>query len=367
MKISYKQNAVLFYLFIIKFLFIFIAEFGYSKVSQLGDSHRYLESTLTFSASVLYSSTALMEFTGAIVKYLQPPLYHFPAMILSFIGVVISFNALKKRDVFRNKWLLYIFILLNLMPSYLIWTSIHSKEAIATLFMSYFAVLLINMIDKREKVSKVLLLFFCYLLLIFKPQYFVAIISVAIYLYLLIKFRLNAYLSILLFLCIFIVQFALLVSVSEYIDLVTLNMYSHFDPENAKSTRENIYFVNEGDFFRGMLHGMFLSFWGPTINETITRPVWAVFFLESLVIMLVFVFLYFGQIYKLLSYKFNFIAFGVLFFSLFWLLLVHYPFGIFNPGSAIRYRQNFYPFLVPLLIFMYHWVTKPPNLDGEIK
>lgn len=365
MKIHYKCNAVLFYLFLIKFLFVFIAEFGYSKLSQLGDTHRYLESVASLNLSLLFSSTAMMEFSGAIVKYLQPPLYHLPAMSLSFIGVALSFNALKKRGVFENKWLLYVFILLNIMPSYLIWTSIHSKEAVASLFMSYFAVVIINIIERKDRVNKTLFLLLLYLLMVFKPQYFVAIISIILYLYLLMKLRVNAILATFVFICMFLSQFTLLFSLSEYIDLVTLNMYSHFDPENAKSTRENIYFVNEGDFFRGMLYGMFISFWGPTVSETISRPMWAVFFLESFVIVIVFIALTFGRLHKLVSYKFNPVVFGVLFFAIFWLLLVHYPFGIFNPGSAIRYRQNFYPFLIPLLIYMYHWGANAPNGNGD--
>jgi len=34
-------------------------------------------------------------------------------------------------------------------------------------------------------------------------------------------------------------------------------------------------------------------------------------------------------------------------------LFVHYPFGVLNPGSANRYRQGFYSFIVILYYFLY--------------
>lgn len=355
MKIGYKQNKLLCFLFLIKLFFLFLAEFVYSRLSQLGDSHRYLEAYVPFSYRALINSTDFMFWTGGIVQFLQKPLYHLPAMLISFSGVVISFNYFKSIGVFKNKWLLFVFLAANLMPSYLLWTSIHSKEAIASTIMTFIVISLIKYErNEHDQVGFFFLVLISYFCLIFKPQYFAAIMSCLVFLFLYKNLKLKGSGLVCLFLLMIGTQAALLYSVRDLIDLISLNMYQHFDPENAQSTRENTYFVKEGDFFRGIFGNMFLAFWGPSVNEVLHRPMWAVFFVESAFIILLIVFLLLGCFKRVLIYKISPLVMGLLCFVLFWLLFVHYPFGIFNPGSAIRYRQSFYPFIVIILIYFYH-------------
>ena len=40
--------------------------------------------------------------------------------------------------------------------------------------------------------------------------------------------------------------------------------------------------------------------------------------------------------------------------SIDFLLLINYPFQIFNPGSAIRYRSSYYHIILALLLFLYN-------------
>ncbi|TMP83640.1 hypothetical protein CWB73_02130 [Pseudoalteromonas phenolica] len=329
------------------------AEFVYSQLSQLGDTHRYLETSPFFNASIFYSSTSMMEFTGSLVKYLQPPMYHLPAMVISFCGFVLVFNYFKSIGVFRSTNILILFVLANLMPSYLLWTSVHSKEAISVFIMSFFAVFLIKY-ERSEIKGKDWFAFiiFMYLGLVFKAQYFAAIISCLVFIYLYKKLNCKALGKLMLFTLMIGTQVLILFGLSDIIDAVTLNMYQHFDPENARSTRENIYFVNEGDFFRNMFSNMLLAAWGPTLAEVASKPLMALFFLESLCIALIIIILLFGMFKQLLNYQLNISVLVLSFLMIFWLLLVHYPFGIFNPGSAIRYRQNFYPLLITLLFYL---------------
>lgn len=51
--------------------------------------------------------------------------------------------------------------------------------------------------------------------------------------------------------------------------------------------------------------------------------------------------------------RLNVFYLGVFLTATLWILFVHYPFGALNPGSAIRYRGNFYAFLVIMFYFAY--------------
>jgi len=130
-------------------------------------------------------------------------------------------------------------------------------------------------------------------------------------------------------------------------------MPAHFSQE-AGSNRENTIWVEQYDFFRNAAYGMYIAFVGPTVDEALSKSIHMLAWIESMLILAAF---------GILSVKYILTStlrstFNVMFvcgFSLvtFWILLVHYPFGALNPGSAIRYRESFYAFLVILFFFMY--------------
>jgi len=332
---------------------MFFAEFLYTRFASLGDSHRYLSSSITVDYHIFFSSTRMMDFLGGVIGILPSFLYHFPALLISFWGIVILYKCLVDVNTLENNNTKLLFFILMVMPSFSMWTSIHSKEAVACFFMSVLASELIYKIVLKKFQRPWLLMISFYLLLIFKPQYFVAVASAYVFILLSNNFFTTGYQKLFLLICILSVQLSLLYYFKDIIDTLSLNMYDHFNVGDAKSTRDNIYFVHEGDFFRNMVSGMFLAFWGPTLVETIHRPMWGGFFLESLLIVSILAFLLIKPYRSLFRFKINTLTISVVFLCFFWLLFVHYPFGIFNPGSAIRYRQNFYPFLVCIGLYFF--------------
>jgi hypothetical protein len=99
---------------------------------------------------------------------------------------------------------------------------------------------------------------------------------------------------------------------------------------------------------------MFIGFMGPTVSEALSKPTHLLAFLESFFILSVFSY----ALLKLSMITINTGRINMFFVSVFltatlWILFVHYPFGALNPGSAIRYRENFYGFLVVLFYFCY--------------
>jgi hypothetical protein len=130
-------------------------------------------------------------------------------------------------------------------------------------------------------------------------------------------------------------------------------MYQFFVSDEARSTRENI-FIRENDFFRYIPWGMFIAFFGPTLSEMAAKPFQAIAGIESIFIILLFLHLS-KYIFIKFFLKFRFspiiiISYFVIFFGI---CFIHYPFGVFNPGSAIRYRTNFIFIFFILLTYLY--------------
>lgn len=137
--------------------------------------------------------------------------------------------------------------------------------------------------------------------------------------------------------------------VNEYAD----EMYVHFAMDGAESTRDNIW-VQENDFFRKAPLGMFEAFYGPTFSEMAAKPTHLIAGLESLFMLGLFVYLSWKMLSRFLAtYRFNATIVPVYFIIFSGICLLHYPFGIFNPGSAIRYRANFIFLFILLLLHLY--------------
>ena len=151
----------------------------------------------------------------------------------------------------------------------------------------------------------------------------------------------------------------------DLIDQLSHVMPHHFISVAGNATRENIYIVEQYDVFFNAPYNMFLAFWGPTYSEVIQKPINGLVFMESLFIL--FLFIYFIYIFLLKIYltkMINIMHLSVGFTSVFWILFVHMPFGLFNYGSAIRYRESFYSFLVILLFYIF---TKTKRMHRSIK
>ena len=99
---------------------------------------------------------------------------------------------------------------------------------------------------------------------------------------------------------------------------------------------------------------MVMGLWGPTVRETRISILHLFTFTESLFLfafLLVFIkkTVYVFLMQMKLQYRRLFIVLN----TLFWILFAQYIQGILNPGSAIRYRTNFYMLMVCLLYFIY--------------
>jgi hypothetical protein len=77
------------------------------------------------------------------------------------------------------------------------------------------------------------------------------------------------------------------------------------------------------------------AFIGPRFTEILTSPLHIVTFTESMLLIAALAFFVIRRLPSIPIY--SFIMGG---FTVFWIMFPNYPFGIMNPGSAIRYRTG---------------------------
>jgi len=148
----------------------------------------------------------------------------------------------------------------------------------------------------------------------------------------------------------------LTLSYKYWIDFLGYVMYmskSYFLAYDAGSNRWDISWSDLSDFFRNIWWGMPASIIGPTISESLNRPIFIPIFLEGLLSFYLIFYLLF-RLLNLSKKEPEYRAIIILGFlpALILALTIHYPFGLFNPGSAVRYKQSIAPlfYFYPLLL-----------------
>lgn len=326
--------------FVIRIIYLIFTIYVYAKLTQLGDTARYLTASLSSltDISLLWNSTKMMDAIGSIIGLLggYNILSNLFFTLLSFFTIKWVIDKYDFRQYINNKLLLVILSL----PNFCVWTSICSKETIGLLFSAILGSLILDFSNGYYVVKKRHILGI-YLCLVFKPQYFPFIAQGLFLIYWMNRFCRTIsgkiYLGCFIVLCNLIVLYLFKDVVNEYADV----MYTHFNLSDAKSTRENLW-LNDNDFFYEAPRGMFVAFFGPTLTEMLHSPTHLMAGIESFILLILFIVLGSRFLYRLFyNYKLNVTIFFSYFIIITGIALLHYPFGIFNPGSAIRYRTNF--------------------------
>jgi len=339
------------YYFIIRFIYLLFAVLVYAQLTTLGDN--YLSAFIRpFSWGIFYNSTHFMFFWGGIIATVfreNVILSNLPAMFISFFAVKWAVDKLELRKYVNNRLLL----LMISFPNFSIWTSIWSKETFGLVFTAIIAVLIINFINGNYKIKKIDILAF-YLCLLFNPQFMPFILQGLVFIFIannLLKHKpMGQFWLAIVFLCINVL---FLYAIRDIVNMYAETMHSFFVFPEAGATRENI-FLEENDFFRHLPRGMFISFFGPTLTEMVENPLHAIAGIESLFKIILFLYL---SKYVLIGCLRKFHVFPVPVISYIMIFIgigfIHYPFGIFNPGSAIRYRSRFIFLFIILLLYLY--------------
>lgn len=336
--------------FIIRIIYLIFTIYVYAKLTQLGDTARYLTASLSSitDISLLWSSTKMMDAIGSILGVLGGSniISNLPFTFVSFLTIKWVVDKYHFRHYINNKLLLLILCL----PNFCVWTSVCSKETVGLVFSAILGSLLLDYLDGKYTIKKIHV-FAVYLCLVFKPQYFPFIAQGLLLIYVMNRFcrTIGGRICFGCFIvfCNLMVLYLLKDVVNEYADV----MYAHFDLSGAQSTRDNLW-LKDNDFFYEAPRGMFFAFFGPTLTEMLHSPTHLMAGIESFIILILFIVLGSRFLYRLFyNYKLNVTIIFSYFIIITGIALLHYPFGIFNPGSAIRYRTNF--LFLFILLFLY--------------
>lgn len=330
-----------------KMVYMLLAIFVYARFTSLGDTNRYLNSERAAGEFIHLKASALMDIVASsIASLIGPVLANIPFVLLSSYGIYFSLTRLK----LSREQLVFVLLILSL-PSFGIWSSVASKEAVGVFYMGILVGTIIDVIEgNRIRVGLTLLAIF--LCAVFKPQYLIGYAASVVFVLTVRVGALRAGLQIGVIFCFFACSALALYLAREPISAYSLVMESHF--AMTGSTRDNDIWIEPNDVFFNAPYGMIIAFVGPTLTEALEKPTHFAAFMESAVI--VFIFIYSSA--RLLGQSLRTGFVNVFYAGLFltaslWILFVAYPTGALNPGSAVRYRTNFFGFLVVLHYYCY--------------
>lgn len=347
---SLKISRFWFIYFIIRLFYLFFSIFVYAKFTTLGDTERYLNAGFSFSLSALYNSTAFMDMIGGTVGRIlggNNVISNFPFMLISFCVIkwAIDILGIKKKE---NEFIL-LFILS--LPNFCVWTSVCSKEIFGLLFSANFGVLIIHFLEGDYKLRK-RDFWASYVCLLFKPQYYPFIAQGLLLIYLLNRQNKNWMYRLNVVGIFFIVNVLVLYLMKDIINGYANIMPMHFMSFDGTSNRNEDIWLADNDFYKKAPLGMFIAFWGPTMSEMLAKNTHFLAGIESFTIIGIFFWMSKNIIfYFWRTLKFNLLIGFTYFIIITGICFLHYPFGIFNSGSAIRYRTNF--LFLFILLFLY--------------
>jgi len=355
--ISSKIKKTTFFLLSMKLLYCIYGVFIFGKLSPLGDSGTYLASPVVLTTNILRNNTLLISTVTAIFKKILfiDFFVHIAFCLISFWGLKMVLETLRFSQTKE-----FILILMLSMPSFGMWTSVVSKESLSCLFTCFNIIWILNiLLGEKLRFPLWLNLLFLYLSIIMRPSVGIGIVLLISALYFYRIAWINKYVK-------FLAIILGIISAGAIVYIFTLTYVkdefipmaeAYFDPRyySSSSTREFGFWKTASDLYTKAPLGIFIANLGPTLMESISKPFFMPYFFEGLTFIFVSLFMIFmillSQAKKGVVNS-TFIIF--LIFGVFVILFINYPFGIYNPGSATRYRSSYYHIIVILLFYFFY-------------
>lgn len=347
-----------------------VAQFVYVPLGISGDQGGYLSGENTDSLDIFTNRTDFARFFYSKISVI------FPGILAALVSTILVAIAIYYSSKYFLPWInLRTFWLANLLPHFLIWSSLASKEAIFIIPSIYLVSFCAKLAYDEPFPGWQIGWYFLILLFMFfmRPTYAIG------YGYLLISslilssnFSLkikqvnsikrfsNSSAIILFFIFFCVVSFILYQYIfdnqsSAYAYMSSFQSY--FLSYDGNTNRSNIEWNSVASFFSNMPLGIPFSIIGFTPAEALENVKYLPAFLEGII---AFLFLIWLLIKLIGRAKVDLNVRSALYLcflpALFIMILAHYPLGIFNPGSAIRYKQSLAPafYFYPLYLLSLH-------------
>lgn len=324
--------------------------FIYSRFSQLGDANSYLAGAYseTGDARTIFITVLATRLIGLVHIDL---LAHLVYSLFAASGIAYMVHQAKVHG--RYRWPL---LLVLLLPNFGVWASVIGRESLFIGLLGFFMGAVIGFFLRRG-LLRLLLALACVAGMAFIRTPYGVGMGLFLLMFLLYawgpRVPLSTGVQALAFLGIgALVLMLVWPSLDDYIANTVLPKAKTFFTIASDTTRLWINIDTTGNYFRSLWWTLPLALIGPTPAEVMARPVMLPFLMSGLAII------------GLLLYSVN-VAFrrsppGVVrkILVLAWLpamvfiLLSYVPFGIYNPGSGIRYESCFLLFLVLPSMFL---------------
>ena len=351
-----RVKKSIFILFVAKIIYTLYGVFVFSKISSISDADSYLNAPIIISQNLLVSNTVLM---GTITALLKRILFidffvHLAYSLFSFYCLKLLIESLK-----LSRKLEYFLVFMLILPSFGTWTSVIVKESLSCSLSSIGLIWIVNLINNEKIRFPMLINIICiYFTLVLRPIIGFSLISLISTIYVYRVPFLNKYAK-----AFFIIGFITIFSGAavflalNYIkdEFIPLAEY-YFDPRfsTSKSARPLGFWKTAADFYLKAPEGIFIANLGPNLIESINNPFFIPYFFEGLIFIgVTFYLLITNILYEIRRAIFNPVFLFTIFFGIIVVLLFNYPFGLYNPGSAIRYRCSYYHVIIVLLLLFY--------------
>ena len=361
---AYKKKEIFWFLITIicSLIISFLIQTIYIKITGVtGDQDYYMG----FLGEEKRSQSWMFSRTGAtyhIYKFLRTIFgTYFARYILPLITSITIFKLIY--PYWKNIPFI-LFIVSLLLPHFWVWQTIASKEAIIILPTFLLAFYCAKTAYIKPNINVIGISLICFLIIAFyrihySISYFWILSSTIMVvpnlkLRLLKKLRIKNYLQIisLILVLLFIIFFIIFRhSTLNIIELIFEEGSNYFTwTESGKTTRWDVEYKSVSDIIKNLYWGIPSSIIGFTPSEVIENPKYIFSFLEGLIAFTLIPLINL-QIIKKSKYdpRLRFLFFYTIIPSIALALMAHYPFGIFNPGSSIRFKQSissvlyFYP------------------------
>lgn len=333
--------------------------FVYSRYSQLGDANSYLTGAYDETgAARTYVITLIATRLIALVH--SDLIAHLVYSLFAASGVAYLVTQAKVHG--RYRWPLLAILLL---PNFGVWASVIGREALFIGLLGFFMGAVIGYFTERG-LQRLLLAVVCAAGMIFIRAPFGAGTAIFLLMFLVYLWGPRTQLSLGVQFLGFLAAaaFALYLlwpMIDDYIANDVLPKAKTFFTVNSDTTRLWMNLDSTGKLFKTLWWTLPLALIGPTPGEVLARPVMLPFFLSGLVV--IGVLLFSMQVALRQSPP------GVLrkILVLGWLpavalmLISYVPFGVYNPGSGIRYESCFLLFLILPSMFLSAITAEQPE------
>jgi hypothetical protein len=330
-------------IYAIFFCWTVFAVYVYSRYSQLGDARGYL--TGAYEDAREARTWLINQLATSIIALVRVDvLAHLVFSLFAASGV--AYMASQARLHGHHRWPL---LVLLLAPGFGVWASVVGRESLYIGLLGFFLGAIIGRFRQRGFLKGLLALFCVAGMVFIRSPFGLAMAVFCVMAWLLMRgprTGLSTGVQMVVLLVIAgVVLFFTWPQIDFYIqDSVLPKARSYFTTESA-TTRTWIYIDSTEHLFKQMYWMLPLALVGPTPGEVLARPVMFPFFLSGLAVLGL---LLWGLWQMLLMPRG--IARKVVILAWFpavvMTLLSYVPFGIYNPGSGIRYAASFLLLLV---------------------